>query len=107
MNVRVLLALLLAPLAAVAADKPNVIFILADDLGAHDLGCFGSTFYETPNLDRLAKRGTRFTQAYAALLAHALEHPRRPISGPHWHHRAGLPSADGAAREKPRRERER
>jgi arylsulfatase A-like enzyme len=61
-----LLALLLAPLAALAADKPNVIFILADDLGAHDLGCFGSTFYETPNLDRLAKRGTRFTQAYAA-----------------------------------------
>ena len=61
-----LLALLLAPLAALAADKPNVIFILADDLGAHDLGCFGSTFYETPNIDRLAKRGTRFTQAYAA-----------------------------------------
>ena len=61
-----LLALLLAPLAALAADKPNVIFILADDLGAHDLGCFGSAFYETPNIDRLAKRGTRFTQAYAA-----------------------------------------
>jgi arylsulfatase A-like enzyme len=60
------LALFLAPLAALAADKPNVIFILADDLGAHDLGCFGSTFYETPNIDRLAKRGTRFTQAYAA-----------------------------------------
>jgi arylsulfatase A-like enzyme len=66
MNVRVLFAFLLAPLAALAADKPNVIFILADDLGAHDLGCFGSTFYETPNIDRLAKRGTRFTQAYAA-----------------------------------------
>ena len=66
MNVRVLLACFLAPLAALAADKPNVIFILADDLGAHDLGCFGSTFYETPNIDRLANRGTRFTQAYAA-----------------------------------------
>ncbi|MEY4272796.1 MAG: hypothetical protein RL250_1662, partial [Verrucomicrobiota bacterium] len=61
-----LLALFLAPLAALAADQPNIIFILADDLGAHDLGCFGSTFHETPNLDRLAKRGTRFTQAYAA-----------------------------------------
>ncbi len=59
-------AILLAPFAALAADKPNVVFILADDLGAHDLGCFGSTFYETPNIDRLAKRGTRFTQAYAA-----------------------------------------
>ena len=63
---RLLALLLFAPLAAFAADKPNVIFILADDLGAHDLGCFGSTFYETPNIDRLAKRGTRFTQAYAA-----------------------------------------
>jgi len=61
-----LLALLLAPLAAVAADRPNIIFILADDLGAHDLRCTGSTFYETPNLDRLAQRGTRFTQAYSA-----------------------------------------
>jgi arylsulfatase A-like enzyme len=57
---------LLLPLAAFAAEKPNVIFILADDLGAHDLGCFGSRFYETPNLDQLAARGTKFTQAYAA-----------------------------------------
>ena len=44
----------------------NVVFILADDLGAHDLGCTGSTFYETPNLDRLASEGMRFTHAYAA-----------------------------------------
>jgi arylsulfatase A-like enzyme len=66
MNVRVLLACLVSLSTLVAADKPNIIFILADDLGAHDLGCFGSTFYETPNIDRLAKRGTRFTQAYAA-----------------------------------------
>ena len=61
-----LLFLLFAPLAALAAEKPNIVFILADDLGAHDLRCTGSTFYETPNLDRLAQRGTRFTQAYAA-----------------------------------------
>ena len=46
--------------------KPNILFILADDLGAHDVGCFGSTFHETPNIDRLATRGVRFTQAYAA-----------------------------------------
>ena len=46
--------------------RPNIVFILADDLGARDLGCLGSTFYETPNLDRLAKRGARFSQAYAA-----------------------------------------
>ncbi|MFO1062364.1 MAG: sulfatase [Pirellulales bacterium] len=39
---------------------------MADDLGAHDVGCFGSTFHETPNIDRLAARGLRLTQAYAA-----------------------------------------
>jgi arylsulfatase A-like enzyme len=59
-------ALCLAPLAALAADRPNVVLILADDLGARDLGCFGSTFYETPNLDRLASRGVRLTNAYSA-----------------------------------------
>src|SRR5687768_5364890 len=48
------------------AEKPNFIFILVDDLGATDLGCTGSTFYETPHLDRLAKDGMRFTQAYSA-----------------------------------------
>ncbi len=46
--------------------RPNVVFILCDDLGAHDVGCFGSTFHETPNIDRLAARGVKFTQAYAA-----------------------------------------
>src|SRR4051812_16826013 len=49
-----------------AASRPNIVFILADDMGTMDLGCYGSTFYETPNLDRLAARGMRFTQAYAA-----------------------------------------
>jgi arylsulfatase A-like enzyme len=46
--------------------KPNIVFILADDLGWADLTSYGSTFYETPNLDRLASMGTRFTQAYAS-----------------------------------------
>ncbi|MEZ4729533.1 MAG: sulfatase [Caldilineaceae bacterium] len=46
--------------------QPNIIFILIDDLGWRDLGCYGSTFYETPNLDRLAAAGMRFTDAYAA-----------------------------------------
>jgi len=49
-----------------AAPRPNVVFILADDLGWRDLGCYGSTFYETPNLDALARQGMRFTDAYAA-----------------------------------------
>jgi arylsulfatase A-like enzyme len=60
------LALLFAPLAALAADKPNIILILADDLGGRDLACFGSKYHETPNLDRLAARGVRLTQAYSA-----------------------------------------
>lgn len=51
---------------AFADSRPNIVFILADDLGWRDLGCYGSTFYETPNLDRLANQGVRFTQAYAA-----------------------------------------
>ncbi len=51
---------------AAGAPRPNVLFILADDLGWRDLGCCGSTFHETPHLDRLAARGVRFTQAYAA-----------------------------------------
>ena len=52
--------------AEALAVKPNIVLILADDLGWRDAGCFGSTFYETPNIDRLAARGVRFTQAYAA-----------------------------------------
>ncbi|MCI0540057.1 MAG: sulfatase [Verrucomicrobiales bacterium] len=51
---------------AAEVRQPNIVFFLADDLGARDLGCYGSTFYETPNLDRLARQGARFTQAYAA-----------------------------------------
>ncbi len=45
---------------------PNIVFILADDLGWRDSSLYGSEFYETPNLERLARRGTMFTQAYAA-----------------------------------------
>ena len=43
-----------------AAPPPNVVLILADDLGWSDLGCCGSTFYETPAIDRLAAQGMRF-----------------------------------------------
>ena len=47
-------------------DKPNVVLIVADDLGWADLGCYGNTYHQTPNLDRLADQGMRFTDAYAA-----------------------------------------
>jgi len=49
-----------------AGDKPNVVFILTDDLGRGQVGCYGNGFYQTPNIDRLAAEGMRFTDAYAA-----------------------------------------
>jgi arylsulfatase A-like enzyme len=64
--------------SAVAATEetkqqpPNILFILVDDLGWRDLGCYGHTIHETPNIDRLASQGMRFTDAYAAC----------PICGP-------------------------
>jgi arylsulfatase A-like enzyme len=50
---------------AQASKKPNIIFILADDLGYGDVGCYGQKKIKTPNLDKMAKQGMRFTQAYA------------------------------------------
>jgi len=53
-------------LADAARERPpNVVVFLVDDLGARDLGCFGSAFYESPNIDRLASGGMRFTNAYS------------------------------------------
>jgi arylsulfatase A-like enzyme len=46
--------------------KPNILFILADDLGYHDLSCMGSNYYETPHIDRIAREGMVFTEGYAA-----------------------------------------
>lgn len=46
-------------------DSPNIVFLMADDLGYGDLGCYGQAILETPNLDRLASEGLRFSQAYA------------------------------------------
>jgi arylsulfatase A len=57
----------LAPaLPAQTPRPPNVVLILSDDLGWADLSCYGSTFYETPNLDRLASQGIRFTNGYSS-----------------------------------------
>ena len=52
--------------AAAAVSKLNFVIILADDFGARDLGCYGNRNFATPNLDRLASQGARFTNAYAA-----------------------------------------
>ncbi len=49
-----------------APGKLNFVLILMDDLGWADLGCYGSTFYQTPNLDGMAATAVRFTDAYAA-----------------------------------------
>jgi arylsulfatase A-like enzyme len=64
MRTAILVAGLLAVPAA-AADRPNIVFILADDLGWGDLGCYGQTKIRTPSIDKLAAEGMRFTQAYA------------------------------------------
>ena len=62
-------AALIAAGVALAAptSKPNIVFILADDLGINDLRCYGRKEHQTPNLDRLAREGTRFTCHYCAL----------------------------------------
>lgn len=74
MNVRAISCLITALLCALCKvdaatlpppGKPNVILILADDLGYGDLGCYGQKLIQTPNIDRLAEEGMRFTQAYA------------------------------------------
>lgn len=70
MNKRVLLILMLcvttlSSLSLFAQKKPNIVLILADDLGYADLGCYGSHEIKTPNLDKLASEGVKFTQFYA------------------------------------------
>lgn len=60
----VLLSLLAAPVFA--ADRPNVVVVLVDDFGWGDPACYGNTMVKTPNMDRLAKEGVRFTQGYVA-----------------------------------------
>ena len=61
----ILLGIVAVPQQAITADRPNVVFILADDLGYGDLGCYGATKVATPNIDALARDGRRFTDAYS------------------------------------------
>lgn len=60
-----MIAVLILTSSASAADKPNIVFILADDLGSADLGCYGQTRIRTPFLDQMAREGLKFTRFYA------------------------------------------
>lgn len=55
----------LLAMATLATDRPNIIFILTDDVGYGDVGCYGATHVKTPNIDRLAREGLRFTDAHS------------------------------------------
>lgn len=76
------------------AAPPNVVVFLADDLGQRDLGCYGSTFYETPNIDRLAKEGARFTDAYSA--CPVCSPTRASLMTGQWPQRSGITDYIGA-----------
>ena len=67
---------------------PNVILLLADDLGYNDLGCYGQKYIKTPNIDRIAKEGIRFTQFYSGQAVCA---PARCVllTGKHTGHASG------------------
>ncbi len=66
----ILLSAILGASPCGADDRPNIVFILIDDLGWTDLGFMGSDFYQTPNIDRLASQGMTFTNAYMCAASH-------------------------------------
>ena len=91
----ILLLALVAACRLTHAEAPtNVVFFLADDLGQRDLGCYGSSFYETPNIDKLAKDGARFTDAYAA--CPVCSPTRASILTGQWPQRSGITDYIGA-----------
>ncbi len=61
-----LIGLILFAATGTSSERPNIVLLLADDLGWTGAGCFGSDFYETPNIDTLARQGMKFTNSYAA-----------------------------------------
>lgn len=65
-NLGLLFFLATSQFVSAASEKPNIVFLLVDDLGWGDFGCYGAKFYETPNIDKLAADGMRFSNAYAA-----------------------------------------
>ncbi len=63
--------------AGQATEKPNVVIVFIDDEGYGDVGCYGATGFETPNLDQMASKGMRFTNFYAAQPVCSLAHCSR------------------------------
>lgn len=90
-----LLVLSMSGLVSAAVSRPNIVFFLVDDLGQRDIGSYGSTFYETPNVDRLAKEGARFTDAYAA--CPVCSPTRAAVQTGRWPQRTGVTDYIGAA----------
>lgn len=76
--------------------RPNIVVILIDDLGQRDLSCYGSTFYETPHIDRLAREGAKFTDAYAA--CPVCSPTRASLMTGQWPQRVGITDYIGAAK---------
>jgi arylsulfatase A-like enzyme len=91
-----------APLAAQAPAPPNVVLILMDDLGYADLGCMGAKDVKTPNIDRIASGGVRFTQFYAN--APVCTPTRAALMTGRWQQRVGLEWAMGFTAEQSRRD---
>jgi len=97
MKYLLILLLFCCPHSAVfSAAPPNIVFFLVDDLGQRDLGCYGSTFYETPNIDRIAREGARFTDAYAA--CPVCSPTRASLMSGQWPQRTGVTDYIGAAK---------
>ncbi|HIN53934.1 MAG TPA: hypothetical protein EYM79_06445, partial [Planctomycetes bacterium] len=71
-----LLCLLFSPNLIQAADKPNIIYIMVDDMGYGDLGCYGQKVIKTPHIDQLAKEGMKFTDHYSG---HTVCRPSRLV----------------------------
>jgi len=94
---RLFLTLLFFSASLPAAEKPNIVFFLADDLGQRDLSAYGSTFYETPHLDQLARDGMLFTDAYAA--CPVCSPTRASILTGQWPQRTGITDYIGAPTE--------
>ncbi len=65
MRILKMIFILFIGLSVKAKEKPNIVYILADDLGYGDLSCYGQTHFETPNIDKLAENGMKFTQHYS------------------------------------------